>query len=380
MPLGQPQRLLIVGASVRAAAFSALRAGWQPWCVDLFADGDLEQIGPAARVPPSDYPRGVVRLLDEGPPGPWMYTGALENRPALLSRLARTRPLWGNSGPTVRRVRRPQEVARCLAAAGLPCPRLGLADGEATGRWVVKPLASAGGAGINFWTRKDGPPPRGTYLQQFIEGEAVAAAYLGDGQAAALLGVTRQLVGEAWLYAAPFQYCGSIGPLALDAATVKAFADLGNALARDFGLRGLFGVDCVLQGCVPYPVEVNPRYTASIEVLEQATGLSALHLHGLAFTQGDRPGSWHGHPQQVAGKVYLYAQDDLVVPAQGPWLETLDQPATGWRDFADIPHEGERIECGQPIMTLLARAGSDSSCQALLRERAEALDRWLFAR
>src|SRR4029077_19854995 len=34
-----PQLLLVLGASARAAAFSALRSGSiQPWCVDLFAD------------------------------------------------------------------------------------------------------------------------------------------------------------------------------------------------------------------------------------------------------------------------------------------------------------------------------------------------------
>jgi len=33
-------QVLIVGASARAAAFSALRAGLRPWCADLFADLD----------------------------------------------------------------------------------------------------------------------------------------------------------------------------------------------------------------------------------------------------------------------------------------------------------------------------------------------------
>ena len=35
------KRLLIVGASVRAAAFSARRSGFDPECADLFADADL---------------------------------------------------------------------------------------------------------------------------------------------------------------------------------------------------------------------------------------------------------------------------------------------------------------------------------------------------
>ena len=50
---------------------------------------------------------------------------------------------------------------------------------------------------------------------------------------------------------------------------------LGTVLAQAFRLVGLFGVDGVLDAERFWPVEVNPRYTASVEVLEGATGLPA---------------------------------------------------------------------------------------------------------
>jgi len=40
-----PHDLLILGASCRAAAFSALRAGFRPRCADYFADRDLAAVG-----------------------------------------------------------------------------------------------------------------------------------------------------------------------------------------------------------------------------------------------------------------------------------------------------------------------------------------------
>src|SRR5437660_693977 len=86
--------LLIVGASARAAAFSALRAGLEPWCLDQFADADLCARCPAVLVRPRLYPRGLVALARKAPPGPWLYTGGLENRPRLVRRLTRERPLW----------------------------------------------------------------------------------------------------------------------------------------------------------------------------------------------------------------------------------------------------------------------------------------------
>src|SRR5207249_9264748 len=86
---------------------------------------------------------------------------------------------------------------------------------------------------------------------------------------AAFLEVTRQLVGEPWLHAAPFHYCGSIGPLPLSESLWRKFWRIGTVLAKAFRLRGLFGVDCVLRDGIPWPVEVNPRYPASVEVLEE---------------------------------------------------------------------------------------------------------------
>src|SRR5436305_1386644 len=103
-----PSPVLIVGASARAAAASAVRAGLRPWCLDLFADLDLQQLAPVRPIPPGGYPHALADLLPQGPPGPWMYTGALENHPRLIERLARDRPLWGN---TRLDVRNPEQLA-----------------------------------------------------------------------------------------------------------------------------------------------------------------------------------------------------------------------------------------------------------------------------
>src|SRR5262245_17508064 len=91
-----PGNLLIFGASARAAAFSALRAGLRPWCADLFADADLQARCPALAVPGADYPGAFANLLDTAPDGPWMYCGALENHDDLVHAMSRRRKLWGN--------------------------------------------------------------------------------------------------------------------------------------------------------------------------------------------------------------------------------------------------------------------------------------------
>ncbi len=382
------EHLLLVGASTRAAAFSALRAGLRPVCADLFGDADLRARCPVWRVEPKDYPRGFLDVPALDVPGPWLYTGGLENRPDLVDAMAgRRQPLWGNAAAVLRRVRSPFAVWEILTEAGLPCPALwrGDAPPPPSRRWLVKPLAGAGGSGIRAWDHDASrpAPARRAYWQEFIPGESCAAIYVSDGPSARLLGATRQLVGESWLHAAPFHYCGSIGPLALEPGLRRHFADLGAVLARGFGLMGLFGVDCILRDGVPYPVEVNPRYTASVEVIEYATGLAALGLHRQAFETKLVP-HWEADAPRapVAGKAILFARQPLRFPEAGTWRSwtTPFPSAEIMPAFADVPHPGAVIEAGRPILTLLRRALTVEACHEELRRLASDLDRWLFGR
>src|SRR5262249_47794062 len=156
--------------------------------------------------------------------------------------------------------------------------------------------------------------------------------------------------------AAPFHYCGSVGLLEVGEAAEALFARIGTALTAEIGLRGLFGVDCVLRDGVPYPVEVNPRYTASVEVLEHAAGIAALPLHLAACGLGgpltpDPSPRKRGDGGAIVGKAILFARQAVTMPQTGLWSAALAQPLTGWRDFADLPHPGERIEHGRPVMT-----------------------------
>ena len=66
--------LIIVGASARAAAASAQRAGFAPYWLDQFGDTDLRQRFPGQVISP--YPGQAVKLIDQAPEAPFIYTGA----------------------------------------------------------------------------------------------------------------------------------------------------------------------------------------------------------------------------------------------------------------------------------------------------------------
>jgi uncharacterized protein len=364
--------IIIIGASARAAAGSARRAGLRPWCVDLFADADLRRLGPVRRIALAQYPKGLIAALADAPEAPLLYTGALENYPKLLARVSR--PLWGNLPGLLGRIRSPFLLARRLRGADLPGPAVA-AKPTSGGRWLLKPRRGAGGLGIRPYA--GGPFQSTHYLQEWLDGMPVAAVFLGraDG-GATLLGATQQLIGIPWLNATGFHYAGSVGPLPMAPATRAAWQALGAALMSAFGLRGLFGVDAILRDGIPWPVEINPRYTASIEVLERAFDIPLLALHRAVFEDEPLPpfaptatASW--------GKAILYARRDLSFPREGPWRDVLEQPLTDVAPLADIPQADERILAGQPVLTLFASAPNVEECMVRLQEAAQALDRRL---
>jgi predicted ATP-grasp superfamily ATP-dependent carboligase len=205
--------------------------------------------------------------------------------------------------------------------------------------------------------------------------------YVGDGRNATLLGVSRQLIGQDWLHAGPFQYCGSIGPPRPEPTLLTALQQLGKVVAAQCRLRGLFGVDCVVREGVPWPVEVNPRYTASVEVLEYAQRLPALALHRRVFdaTASEPPNGPVAASGTVIGKAILFARADLTFPADGPWMATLQHPPDLWElpAFADIPPAGSPLRAGRPILSFFAQAASMPECEGQLRATAAELDRWL---
>lgn len=379
-PMSQKQTLVIVGASTRAAAFSALRAGFEPFCIDLFADADLMARCPVKQIDHANYPQGLRVELPNAPLGPWMYTGGIENHPRLVDDLASQRRLWGNGAKELRLVRDPNHLATLLRGWEILHPNVSLEPPPSSGseRWLVKPIAGAGGSSVKLW-HSGMVHRRGTYYQQFIDGESYSALFVSEPWRAHLIGVSRQLIGQSWLNARPFAYCGSIGPIELGSKAREVLHRIGQAVSRSAGLRGLWGVDFILHEDIPIPVEVNPRYTASLEVMEFAHGLPYLLEHAAAFDPGLPPLAAFPSCGPVIGKAILFAGESFSFPADGPWrsLLALDRPLTLMPEFADIPRPGTVIQQGWPIMTLFAKGNDAEEVEQNLRRKAEKLQQFL---
>jgi len=367
------QTILIIGASTRAAAVSALRAGLKPRCLDYFADRDLVAICTVNRVESGVGVAGLERLALGLPQGPWLYTGPLENHPDRVERISRTHRLYGNAAEPLRGARDPFRLVEVLRRQGLPYleTRPDARRLPRDGTWLVKPIASAGGRLVQHLDHATVPLAEPSYLQRFLDGPSYSALFLAQQEGGAeLVGVTRQLLGTP---GSPFAYRGNIGPSLVSAPLMSRLHQVGNVLCSAFRLVGLFGVDYIQHDEEPWLVEINPRYTASVEIFELATHRTLLIEHlracGMDLVESNPPGKPQAFTTRapVVGKAILYAQRNLVAPE----IEIEDPRC---RDpfavpaIADVPWPGSAIAAGEPIMTMFTQGEDIRECEDRLDE------------
>ncbi len=355
--------VIVVGTSARAPAHCAARGGLRPYWIDAYGDVDLAGAFPGLRVASLDDGEVLAAALQGAPDAPWFYGAPLENRPAILDRLAAIRPLAGNPGEVCARSRDPWQVADALRAAGLDVPRL--ARRAVVGRWLVKRRDSTGGSGVRDaepGLRVDGHT---AVLQAAVAGEPVAGLYLAGSRTARLLGVTSQLLCGTGPGPGPYGYRGSLGPHAVPAQERAQWEAIGATLAATFALRGLFGVDAIRAGGRIVVVEVNPRWTAAAEVLEHA-GAGALVVAHLAACRGDPPVVTPAATAVVYGKAYVFAPRDLRAPPADRLVAAVEG------EVADVPAPGSVVPAGAPLVTVFASAATRSVCEALLDARTQA--------
>lgn len=365
-----------MGASARAAAGSARRAGLHASTADFFADRDCDPAGGATRI--EGYSSALVDWLREADVDAWFYTGALENHPALVDQLAAAAPLWGNSGAALTRSRNFPLVRQLLAEHGFATPAL-LPSGQApplNGAWLAK--THRGSSGVGVWaidsrdTLQHARHTGAEVQQRLTAGCAASAIYVLDAATPTLLGVTRQLVGESLTHAAPFAYCGSVFPAEVSPAIARRLHSLGELLAGEFALRGVVGVDLWIDQDRLWVLEINPRYTASVEVIERATGAIALGL--LAETLTGSPSTRRARSETGghAAKLVLFAREEVTITgAFSDWA--MDQA-----DLADIGAGGTRVGAGQPLLTVLT-AGADPTVLQQCRRRVAQIEARAYA-
>ena len=374
--------ILITGLSTRAIAESAVNGGHTVTTLDYFGDRDQKVLVENYSLKRDFQFRfsaeGLLQASRHLDFQTVVYISNLENHPDVVAELAHGRVLLGNAPTVLRQVRDWRVLRHFCQEANIPHP-ITLLPGEEKEadpavRWLRKPVRSGGGHGVKVWTGD--LLDEAHVLQAYVEGQPASAAFVADGQRSVLLGLTEQLIGQDDLGSGGFAWCGNILPLETESrdwlAVLKDVEEMVAQLTRRFGLRGANGIDLVMaEGPDGHPlptlVEINPRYTASMELMERAYGINVFSAHIEAMT-GRLPD--FSLAEQGAGpyfgKAIVYARQGVTLPETAAWTQ---------RNRRDIPFPGEQIEAGHPVCTVLAEENDRETCWTRLLEDTQAVRR-----
>jgi predicted ATP-grasp superfamily ATP-dependent carboligase len=153
-------------------------------------------------------------------------------------------------------------------------------------------------------------------------------------------------------------------------ARLQQFAAM---VASDTGVVGLWQADFLLDDRELTLLEINPRWSASMEILDAMYDVRLVALHCACSTRSITIDEWKEVAKKFSsqllmpckrsmGKIVMYAKETLLVDnrqSDSWWMDRwqADSDSSGFR-YADIPRAGTKIEAGQPIMTCIATGSS----------------------
>jgi uncharacterized protein len=370
-------KILVIGVSVRAMVESAVRSRYSVAALDAFGDRDLAAIAESHSLHHNFRARYSAKALFEA--GRQLsydaiaYTSNLENHPEILRRLEGNHRIIGNSPCTVEAVRCWAALFPKLKQAGFSVPQTLFKDGipGSERRWLMKPLMSGGGHGIEFF-QKAKLQVESFMLQEFVAGKSCSASFIANGSNCVLIGITEQLIGLSPFGVGGFRYCGNVLPLKEASAVVRQIRRLADFLTREYGLSGVNGFDFILDGDRVAMTEINPRYSASMELIERAYNLPIFHLHTKAVLDGELPAF---ELESVLdsdvsfGKAVLFAEKDVDAPDTRNWM---------YRGIKDVPASGETLRKGGPVCTFLACGPSFGDTVTLLIRQADLIKKEIY--
>ena len=118
-----------------------------------------------------------------------------------------------------------------------------------------------------------------------------------------------------------------------------------------------------------YAIEINPRFQATLDLVEESLGCSIFELH-LGACRGRVP-SMRPSPVRCVARKILFADHDLTV------RDDLKRMAPA---VADIPWKGTEIEEGSAVISVYGRGDSRAGALRLLdktiTEVREYMSRW----
>lgn len=352
------ETVLLLGNSVRYLAQSAQGAGYAVTAVDAFNDSDTREASRRyARA--GDHVGTTVdaalRALQAEPSSPWAYGAGFEAEPAVLSRLCRRFPrLLGNDPKVLQLLAQTERFFGLLDELDIAYPEIVTRmPADPTG-WLHKAAGRAGGTEVCLARQVSAATPSG-YFQRRVKGVVCSLLFAADGSRVQELGFNR--VTARYPAAGDFRFSTVIAGYEPTAQQATQMTDAATRLTRALGLRGVNGLDFVLQADEALLLDVNARPPASLELYE-----SSLPAGGFAVHQAACLGRLPTRPTAVRihGSRVIYARDDAC-PGTVDWPDWV----------SDRPAPGVSLTAEMPVCTVHAEGRSPEAVAVTLRQRAD---------
>jgi predicted ATP-grasp superfamily ATP-dependent carboligase len=366
--------VLVVSTSARMLVRAAQRAGRRALAVDAYGDIDTRaaahgwhaaELAADGGLDGHSVLRAVRRLAPAG--GLTLIVGSgLESGAWVLRELAREHRLAGNDPQVWDLLAHPAQWFELLRELRIAHPEVAWDGAPRHGRWLAKRAASSGGLHVRELAPGEALAGPAWYAQRQLDGPVCSLLFVADGASLRVIGFNRMLPVAA-AAPGPFAFSGASAPVALPAAPRAELLRAAQRLVRRLGLRGMCGLDFVVDGARAQVLELNPRPTATVELWDLGGMPPLLDWH-LRACDGELPdGPVHAggaHALAVA-----YASRELCVPEDMRW--------PGW--CRDLPPAGQHIAAGSPLCTVHARHIAPARAAALAAARAGSVERRLQA-
>jgi predicted ATP-grasp superfamily ATP-dependent carboligase len=217
------------------------------------------------------------------------------------------------------------------------------------------------------------------YLQQFVEGQVFGAAlnvrWAGndDGPEIEMLGTTAAWSSAQWPAAGEFTYRGGYGPIELSPSDQDAILSFAKHLCQRCPgqYKGWLQVDFIRsnEGHL-YLLEVNPRWTSSMEILVRSQLVNPCIQHAAAWGLDIDPQAQRKRSAiALFGKAIVYASSDLVLTQN--YLQHLHHlPRQHYADLPSNNYKGQVIPSGHPLLTVIDSVplGTNAPAESLLKQ------------
>jgi predicted ATP-grasp superfamily ATP-dependent carboligase len=343
-------KLLLCAASARAMAESAKAACFDFASLDFFGDVDTNDAGTNYSLRKIGDSYCTENLYERSKHLEFthvIYGAGFENYQEFVEGFEKRGVVLGNGSKTLGRVRNWENFFSSLKQEGIKCPETKIVragDAAVPEGKILKSKKTGGGHRIH--THGDAyDEDEEVLLQEVISGTPISACIVGDGENCRVLGATEQIVKDGYLYV------GNIAPL--DAS--KEIEEISVAIGEMFNLIGVNGIDFIRGADGPHVLEVNPRITGAMEVLERAYGVNLIDVHvkacrGSLDFETKATGTYHG-------KKILYAtKSGNFRPKERPTF------------IKDVP-EDWYMEEGSPVCTIIGEGATPKECKEDLQKK-----------